>query len=117
MNKEQKTLFIVIGVAIIALYFLRPKSDKKSEPSKQGKYPAPKEADSQVQKDKENAVIGIQAMREAINAGESKAELDKLSKMILKEQDIKVLLSAKTKLLKAVDKKGKVLAEEEMVNE
>jgi len=116
MNKELKTLFVTLGVAVVFIYLLKPKSSSKKEKTTDNKYSAPKEADSALQKEKENAVIGIQAMREAVNAGESKAELDKLSAMILKEKGIRVILSAKTKLLKAVNKKGKVLAEEEMEN-
>jgi hypothetical protein len=116
MSKELKTLFITLGAALVFIYLLKPKSSKKKDNTTDSKYSAPKEADSALQKEKENAVIGIQAMREAINSGESKAELDKLSAMILKEKGIRVILSVKTKLLKAVNKKGKVLAEEEMEN-
>lgn len=55
-------------------------------------------------------------MREAINSGEKKAELDKLSSIILKEQGIKVVLNKKDNLLKAMNKKGNVIAEEELNN-
>lgn len=116
MSKELKTLFITLGVAAMFLYFFKPKNNAKSTNSSTTKYSAPKEADSQIAKEKENAVVGLQAMREAINAGESKTELDKLNNMILKEKGIRVILSTKTKLLKAVNKKGKVLAEEELEN-
>ena len=55
-------------------------------------------------------------MREAINAGEKKVELDKLSAMVLKEHGIKVVISKKTGLLRAMNKKGSVIAEEEIEN-
>ena len=53
-------------------------------------------------------------MRQAIDAGEKKSELDKLSAMILKENCIKVVISKKTGLLRAMNKKGNVVAEEEL---
>jgi len=61
---------------------------------------------------KENAVIGLQAMREAINIKESKKELDKLSSMISQDYGVKVMVSKKTGLLRAMSKDGKVISEE-----
>lgn len=113
MNKEVKVLLVTLGVALGLIWVFKPKkgSEKKSLDDK---YSAPKEATEEVKKEKENAVIGLQAMRDAINSGEKKAELDKLSAMILKEQGIKVVISKKTGLLRAMNKKGSVIAEEEI---
>lgn len=113
MNKEVKTLLITIGVSLGLLWLLKSKKDGKSATTSSEKYLAPKEATEDVKKEKENAVIGLQAMREAINSGEKKSELDKLSSMILKENGIKVVISKKTGLLRAMNKKGNVIAEEE----
>lgn len=113
MNKELKTLLITLGVALGLVWVFKPKKETGSK-SLDDKYSAPKEATEDVKKEKENAVVGLQAMREAINSGEKKTELDKLSAMILKEQGIKVVISKKTGLLRAMNKKGSVIAEEEI---
>ena len=52
-------------------------------------------------------------MRDAINKGESARELDKLKNMIFQESGIKIMISKNTKKLRAMDKKGGVIAEEE----
>jgi hypothetical protein len=51
-------------------------------------------------------------MREAMDNNESKAELDKLSGIIFKDYGVKIMPNKKTGLLRAMSKKGKVLAEE-----
>jgi uncharacterized membrane protein len=115
MNKEVKILLITLGVALGFVWLFKPK--KTSENNKlKNKYAEPKEASEDLKKEKENAVIGIQAMREAINTGESKDDLEKLKSIILKENNIKILISKKTGLLKAVNKKGDLIAEEEYDN-
>ena len=113
MNKEVKGLLVTLGVALGLIWIFKPKKDNGTK-SLDDKYSAPKEATEDVKKEKENAVIGLQAMREAINSGEKKVELDKLSAMVLKEQGIKVVISKKTGLLRAMNKKGSVIAEEEI---
>jgi hypothetical protein len=113
MNKEVKTLLITLGVALGLIWIFKPKKDN-AEKSVNNKYAEPKEATEDVFLKKENAVVGLQAMREAINSGENKVELDKLSAIILKENGVKVLISKKTGLLKAMNKKGSVVAEEEV---
>lgn len=113
MNKEVKVLLVTLGVALGMIWIFKPRKDNGTK-SVDDKYSAPKEATEDVKKEKENAVIGLQAMREAINSGEKKSELDKLSAMILKEQGIKVVISKKTGLLRAMNKKGSVIAEEEI---
>ena len=77
MNKEVKVLLVTLGVALGLIWIFKPKKDNGTK-SLDDKYSAPKEATEDVKKEKENAVIGLQAMREAINSGEKKAELDKL---------------------------------------
>jgi len=113
MNKEVKVLLVTLGVELGLIWIFKPKKDNGTK-SLDDKYSAPKEATEDVKKEKENAVIGLQAMREAINSGEKKVELDKLSAMVLKEQGIKVVISKKTGLLRAMNKKGSVIAEEEI---
>ena len=118
MDKEVRNLLIVSGLAIVILWVVAKKSKKNDEvvsvEDKNSKYSAPKVADGTKQKEQENAVIGLQAMRDAINSGENKTELNKLSAMILKDNGIKVVISKKNGLLRAMNKSGKVIAEEEV---
>ena len=112
MNKETKTLFITLGGALLLIWLLKPKNDKTKKGLLDVKYSEPKQvSDSQI-KLKENAVIGLQAMREAIDSKESKKELDKLSSMISQDYGVKVMISKKTGLLRAMSKDGKVISEE-----
>ena len=76
------------------------------------KYAEPKQVSDKDTKLKENAVIGLQAMREAINSKESKKELEKLSSMISQDYGVKVMMNKKTGLLRAMSKDGKVISEE-----
>jgi hypothetical protein len=117
MNKQTKTLLISLAGALVLLYALMPKNKNKSGFSNAtgNKYPEPKLADDKAVKDKENAVIGLQAMRSAMDNNEPESELKKLSGIIFKEHGIKVIPNKKTGLLRAMSKDGKVLAEEEKV--
>ena len=112
MDKETKTLFITLGGALLLIWLLRPKSDKSKKELLDIKYAEPKQVSDKDTKLKENAVIGLQAMREAINSKESKKELDKLSSMISQDYGVKVMINKKTGLLRAMSKDGKVISEE-----
>lgn len=112
MDKETKTLFITLGGALLLIWLLRPKSDKSKKGLLDVKYAEPKQVSDTDKKQKENAVIGLQAMREAIDNKECKKELDKLSSMILQDYGVKVMMNKKTGLLRAMSKDGKVISEE-----
>jgi hypothetical protein len=112
MDKETKTLFITIGGALLLIWLLRPKSTKSKKGLLDVKYAEPKQVSDKDTKLKENAVIGLQAMREAINSKESKKELEKLSSMISQDYGVKVMMNKKTGLLRAMSKDGKVISEE-----
>jgi hypothetical protein len=118
MSKESKTLLATIGIALVILWIFKPKKDANSKEDKKDdvlidKYKAPKVVAEDEKKLKDDAVVGLQAMRQAINSGESARELDKLKNMILQENGIKIMISKNTKKLRAMDKKGAVIAEEE----
>ena len=116
MNKTTKTLVFSLIGAFALLYILMPKNSKNGNSKTSGvKYPEPKLADDKALKDKENAIIGLEAMRSAMDNKESKSELNKLSSMIFQDYGIKVMPNKKTGLLRAMSKDGKVLAEEEKV--
>ena len=112
MDKETKTLFITLGSALLLIWLLRPKSSKSKKGLLNVKYAEPKQVSDKDTKLKENAVIGLQAMREAINSKESKKELEKLSSMISQDYGVKVMMNKKTGLLRAMSKDGKVISEE-----
>jgi hypothetical protein len=115
MDRETKTLLVSVGIALAILWLFKPSKNSSSDSadSSDNKYKEPKVVDDKESKLKEDAVVGLQAMRDAINNGESAKELDKLKSVILNEHDIKIMINKKTKKLRAMSKDGKVIAEEE----
>lgn len=117
MDKESKTLIASIAIGLVLLWVFKPKKngsgDDKTDDVLVEKYQAPKVVAEDEKKLKDESVIGLKAMREAITNGESARELDKLKNMILQENGIKIMISKNTKKLRAMDKKGEVIAEEE----
>lgn len=117
MDKESKTLIASIAIALVLLWIFKPKKNGSSidkiDDVLVEKYQAPKLVAEDEKKLKDEAVVGLKAMREAITNGESARELDKLKNMILQENGIKIMISKNTKKLRAMDKKGEVIAEEE----
>lgn len=111
MDKETKTFLLALGLGLVILVLTRPK--KSSDSKIDNKYAAPKEADSTLQKQREDSFVALQAMRDAINNKEKPEALNKLKDMILKEYGLKVMINKSTKKLRALDKSGKVIAEEE----
>lgn len=112
MDKETKVLLTTIAVALGLIWFFKPKSKNGDSSSSTNKYEAPKVANENNKKSKEDAVIALQAMRDAIDNKEPKRELDKLNEMILKDYKVKVTKSKTTGKLRAMSSEGKVLAEE-----
>lgn len=112
MDRDTKFLFGSLGVAIVILFLLRNKNKSSKKDLLNVKYAEPKQVEDSEIKDKENAVIGLKAMREAIDSKESKTELDKLKNIIFKDYGVKIMPNKSTGLLRAMSKKGKVLAEE-----
>lgn len=114
MDRETKTLFISIGIALGIIWLFKPKKSNNTELNfNDDKYKAPKVVKEDEKKLKDDAVVGLQAMRDAINNGESAKELDKLKNVILTENNIKIMINKKTKKLRAMTKTGTVIAEEE----
>ena len=54
----------------------------------------------------------IDGVSHIVNAEKPKKELDKLSSMISQDYGVKVMISKKTGLLRAMSKDGKVISEE-----
>jgi hypothetical protein len=112
MDRDTKFLFGSLGVAIVILFLLRNKNKSSKKDLLNVKYAEPKQVEDSKIKDKENAVISLKAMREAIDSKESKAELDKLNNIIFKDYGVKIMPNKSSGLLRAMSKKGEVLAEE-----
>lgn len=115
MNKELKILLITLGVSLGLLWILKPKKtsqDKSETSTSDTKYAAPKIANEDLKKLKENAIIGMQAMRDAINGGESAANLTKLADLIFADYGVKVIVNKTSGKLKAMAKNGALIAEE-----
>jgi hypothetical protein len=112
MDKETKTLFITLAGVLVLIWVLKPKSSKSKKNLLDVKYAEPNQVSDKELKQKENATIGLQAMREAINSKENKKELDKLSSMIFQDYGVKIMANKKTGLLRAMSKDGKVIAQE-----
>ena len=115
MDRETKTLLASIGIGLAILWLFKPKKNSSTTEEEVivDKYKEPKEVAEDDKKIKDDAVVGLQAMREAINNGESVRELDKLKNMILQENGIKIMINKKTKKLRAMKKDGSIIAEEE----
>ena len=113
MDKDTKILLLTFGVAFVILWYIKPKGMKTSVKDMLGvKYAEPKKANDTDLKAKENAIVALQAMKDAIANKEPKKELDSLNAMILKDYGLKILGNKKTGKLRALDKSGKVVAEE-----
>lgn len=117
MDRETKNFLTTIGIALVILWIFKPKKNTdttiKTDEVLVDKYKAPKIVAEDEKKLKDEAVIGLQAMRDAINNGETAKELDKLKNVILQENGIKIMISKKTRKLRAIAKDGSVIGEEE----
>lgn len=114
MEKETKVLFITIGVALAILWLTKPKTKtNNSKDLLDVKYKEPSEVSANDVKAKEDAVVGMQAMKDAIANKESKKELDKLTNLIYQDYGVKIMINKKTGKLRAMSKDGKVIAEEQ----
>ena len=114
MDNQTKKLLIVLGVTIIILWISKPKNnliDSSKNIGGNNKLSAPKTLDSNLAEEQHNGTIGIQAMREAIENGEPKKELDNLNRILLSENGVKIYVMTNGKLC-ARNRKGKTVAKE-----
>lgn len=113
MDNQTKKLLIVVAIVIGVLWISKPKNNMVDSMRKKGsnKLDAPKTLDSDIAKQQHNGTVGIQAMRQAIENGETKKELDKLNRMLLNENGVKVYVMSNGKLC-ARNRKGKTIAKE-----
>lgn len=107
MDKDIRNVLIVVAITAITIYLIKPKS--KSVFSKN--LDAPKIA-TNPEREYENAVTAIKAMRAAINAGESQEALNELNKEIISMYNLKVFTDENHKLI-VRNKQKKAIAREE----
>jgi hypothetical protein len=114
MDRETKVFFITVAVALGIIWLTKPKlKGNSAKDLLDVKYKEPSVASEADTKAKEDAVVGMQAMKDAIANKESKKELDKLNAMIFQDYGVKIMISKKTGKLRAMSKDGKVIAEEQ----
>jgi hypothetical protein len=116
MERETKIFFITVAVALGILWLTKPKLNSEGSSSKDlldVKYKAPSVASVKDTKAKEDAVVGMQAMKDAIASKESKTELNKLNSIIFQDYGVKIMVNKKNGKLRAMSKDGKVVAEEQ----
>jgi len=107
MDKDTKNIFIVIAITAITIFLIRPK--KTSVFSKNLDKPG---ISSNPDKEYENAVTAIKAMREAIKSGEDQETLNELNKEIISMYNLKVFTDENSKLI-VRNKQKKAIAREE----
>lgn len=106
MKEELKNGLIVLAFTAIILFIAMPKS--KAVPKKGQMVPSLAKSD---ENQYEQAVVGIKAIRGAINANEAKSFIDELKQTILSENNIRIIESKG--LLIATDRAGKEIAKEQ----
>ena len=107
MEKEIRNVLIVTAVVAVVFWLVKPKNKlvfqkDLSKPS----------IANNPEKEYENAVTAIKAMREAINAGESQEALNELNKEIISMYNLKVFTDENHKLI-VRNKQKKAIAREE----
>jgi hypothetical protein len=111
MTGEAKNILVVAGVAILMLYlFRKPAVKLAKDQGDDNPYGAPDVASMSDAEKQENAAVALAAMEAAINAGESKSELNKLNSILYNEKGVKVFPSKQGGLM-VTDRSGQVLLE------
>jgi len=113
MDNETKDILKILGVAVVVLFLLKPKKGKLNKRLEATAEPIVDRTEAISEKEFENAIVSIKAYRSALNNNETVAELDKLNRILLKENGIKVFLSPKSGKLTARNSKGQDVANEE----
>jgi hypothetical protein len=109
MDNSTKNALIILGTAIAVLFVFRRK--RKSEAAKEAlmgggnKLSAPATASEDERKKIDNAHVALDAMRNAIEAGESSDNLNKLNRILATEYGVKVY-PQKDGTLMVCDKSG-----------
>lgn len=94
MDNQTKNALIILGTALAVLFvFRRKRKSEKAEEAMGGgsdKLAAPATASDDERQKVDNAHIALDAMRKAIDAGESSDALNKLNRILATEYGVKV---------------------------
>jgi hypothetical protein len=108
MDNSLKNALIILGTAVAVLWVFRNKKKVKVEVAvgaESDKLAPPATADESDKKQIDNAHIALDAMRKAIDAGESSDGLNKLNRILATEDGVKVY-PQKDGTLMVCDRKG-----------
>jgi len=106
-DSETKTMLTVAGVTIALLWLFRQPKTVKASVTEGDPYGAPATASGE-DAERENAAIALEAMRRAMDAGESADALNKLNRILCNEYNVRVYPSKDGSLMVA-NKKGDVI--------
>lgn len=116
MDRQTKNLLVSLGIALSILVIFRPKKNKEVEiieTKENEKYKEPKILNDDKKKMQDDSIVGLKAVRDAINNKESVKQLDELKNIILKENGIKIMINKSTNKLVAMSNDDKIIAEED----
>jgi hypothetical protein len=108
MDSSLKNALIILGTAVAVLWVFRNKKKVKvggASGAESDKLAPPATADESAKKQIDNAHIALDAMRKAIDAGESSDGLNKLNRILATEYGVKVY-PQKDGTLMVCDRKG-----------
>jgi hypothetical protein len=112
MDNQTRNLLGVTAITLIVLYIFKPKNSTLSfSGEEENKYSSPMTADAKKINESNDASIALQAMKEAIQSGENKAELDKLNRILFNEHGLKVVTMDNNKLA-VRNRSGKTILKE-----
>jgi hypothetical protein len=106
-DSETKTMLTVAGVTIALLWLFRQPKTVKSSVTEGDPYGAPATASGE-DAERENAAIALDAMRRAMEAGESPEALNKLNRILCNEYNVRIYPQKDGSLMVA-NKKGDVI--------
>jgi hypothetical protein len=93
MDSSLKNALIILGTAVAVLWVFRNKKKVNvggASGAESDKLAPPATADESAKKQIDNAYIALDAMRNAIDAGESSDALNKLNRILATEHGVKV---------------------------
>ena len=111
MDRDIKRLIGVVVIGGVIFLLTRPKGLFKASSIKAKNLAQPKVAEAS-NKDYENSIIAIKAMRAAITAGEPAAVLEDINREILADYNIKVYQDTTSKKLYTCNRTGQEIARE-----
>jgi hypothetical protein len=112
MDRQQKTFFMTIGLALAILYLFRPKNNLFDDTfAPDNKLSPPKTVSPEVATTSHNGMVIIMAMREALNDNVPQEDVDNLNRIFYNEHGLKVFFG-KNGTLVAKNKEGQIVARE-----